>query len=115
MVTPVVGGGPIDLAVEVHGLGGRFAFEDVELVGEFVEGGVNGCGVGGAVIELHAESVEVFMAGNGLVASHESEPGGREIGDVAGEAREVPGSVQDVVVRRDVVLGGIGPLVSTVV
>ena len=74
-----------ELAVEVHGLGGRFAFEDVELVGELVEGGVDGCGVGGAVFELHAESVEVFVAGDGFEALHEREAGGREVGGV--EAR----------------------------
>ena len=51
-----------ELAVEVHGLGGRFAFEDVQLMGELVEGGVDGRRVTSAMFQLHAQRVEVFVA-----------------------------------------------------
>ena len=55
------------------------------------------------------------MAGDCLEAVHEREPGGREVGAIAGESVQVAGRVQDVVVGLDVVLGGVGPFVSTVV
>ena len=74
------------LAVEGYGLGGGFTFEDVELVGELVERGVDGCGVGGAVFELHAKSVEVLVAGDGFEPLHEREAGGGEVISFEGQS-----------------------------
>jgi len=78
-----------ELAVEVDGFGGGFAVEGVELLGEFAEGGVDGCCVGGAVFEVHAESAEVFVAGDGLEAFYLGEACSGEAVGVAGESVQV--------------------------
>ena len=78
-----------DLAVVVDSFGGGFAVEGVELVGEFVEGVVDGCGVGGAVFEVHAESVEVFVARDCLEAYYLGEACTGEVVGVAGESVQV--------------------------